>query len=229
MEITFQVRNKGNRTLLLYFSGWGTTPEAVSRLSLPEGWDYCAFHDYRVLPSVLPDFSAYERVYLLAWSMGVWAADRLSEKLPPLSRAVAVNGTPLPMHDLYGIPIPVFEGTLRGLDEVSREKFDRRMVGGKKLLDVYKTFHARSTEDLKGELLGVYNCVKDSAAGCIVRPRLPWSRAFVSERDLIIPPANQTAYWSEAGVPVTLLEGEGHYPFLSFASWIDFFPLTPDD
>ena len=221
MESKIYRKEKGNRILLLFFAGWGTTPEVADRLSLPEGWDYVAFWDYRDLTTPLPDLTGYDRVCLAAWSMGVWAADVLAPRLPRIDAAVALGGTPMPMHDSYGIPIAHFEGTLRNLDEMNREKFDRRMAGGKKLLAVYKALHARSTEDLKGELQGVFDQVREMSD--FQKPRLPWTQAFVSERDLIVPPANQTSYWDEAGVPVTLLESAGHYPFLEFASWPEIF------
>lgn len=226
MEITYAVRKPGNSTLLLFFSGWGTTPEVVAHMALPSGWDFCAFHDYRDLSTDLPIFSGYEHVYLAAWSMGVWAADALRDRLPDIARAVAVNGTALPMHDRYGIPISIFLGTLRGLDEVSRDKFDQRMAGGKKLLAVYKSFHARPTDELKEELQGVYDRVKGFSDVPDVQTSLSWSKALVSGRDLIIPPANQLAFWTEVGVPCIQLEDAGHYPFLSFSSWEELFTLN---
>ena len=219
MEVTFYKEERGSEALLLFFTGWGTTPEVAKHLSLPVGWDYCAFHDYRDLSTPLPRFREYQKVYLLGWSMGVWAADRLAGRLPKVDRAVAINGTPVPMHDVYGIPIAHFEGTLRNLDEMNREKFDRRMVGGKKLLEVYKTFHARSTEDLKSELQGVYDQVKGISDTEALTTGLEWTKALISERDLIVPPANQRAFWDAAGVETELLAGEGHYPFLSYSSW----------
>lgn len=67
-------------TLLLFFTGWGTTPQVVEHMGQPKGWDMYAFFDYRtVAPHHIPPIEQhYARVYLVAWSMGVWAADTLA-------------------------------------------------------------------------------------------------------------------------------------------------------
>lgn len=209
---------EGNQTLLIYFTGWGTTPEVVAHLALPEEWDYFTAYDFRqVSPSDLPDFKSYSNVYLVGWSMGVWAADVLAPHLPKVSKAIAVNGTPLPMHDLYGIPNHIFRGTLEGLDDDNRARFNRRMCGGKKLLAVFNSFSQRSTEDLRDELTGVYEQVKQLPDD--TPPALSWSEAVISERDLIVPRDNQVAYWQKHNVPFQLLEGIGHYPMLEYSTW----------
>lgn len=213
-----EIKNDGAKNLLLFFTGWGTTPEVVAHLQLPENFDYYAFWDYRTIhPSQLPTFSQeYEQVFLVAWSMGVWATDLLAPHLP-VTKAIAVNGTPLPMHDLYGIPSEIFRGTLNGLDDDNRARFNRRMCGGKKLLAVYNTFSARSTEDLKCELLGVYEQVKDLPSD--LPPSLSWSAAIVSGKDLIVPATNQLRYWEKHNINTHTLTSVGHYPFLEYSTW----------
>lgn len=218
MEVTYTT-HPGNQTLLLFFTGWGTTPEVVRHLEVPEGWDYFTAYDYRTLPDTLSIRKDYDTVYLVAWSMGVWAADLLAPLLPTPSIAIAINGTPIPMHDDYGIPDAIFEATLRGLSDENRARFDRRMCGGKKLLAVYESFSARSTDDLRSELQGTYNQV--APIRDFIPPRLKWSRALISEKDLIVPPENQLRYWQEAGVPTCLLKHAGHYPLYSYTSWTE--------
>ncbi|MDO5035450.1 MAG: alpha/beta fold hydrolase [Porphyromonas sp.] len=223
-QITYS--NSSPHTLLLYFTGWGTTPEVVTNLGLPQGWEQCSFWDYKDVSALyLPDIelSRYNSIYLVAWSMGVWAADLLAPHLPRISKAVAINGTPLPMHDLYGIPTPIFEKTLSGLDDDNRARFDRRMCGGKKLLAVYNSFSARSTEDLRSELTGVYEAVRALPDGS--PPQLSWDLAYVSERDLIVPPSNQLRYWNKHNVTTEVLPGLGHYPIYEFHSWQELLKL----
>lgn len=123
--------------------------------------------------------------------------------LPKPTIAIAVNGTPLPMHNSFGIPTSIFQGTLAGLDDDNRARFDRRMCGGKKHLAVYNTFSARSTDDLRAELLGVYSAVKHLPDN--TPPQLHWTEALVSEKDLIVPATNQLNYWAQAGIPTTIL------------------------
>ncbi|MDO4771584.1 DUF452 family protein [Porphyromonas sp.] len=207
--------------LLIYFTGWGTTPEVVRHLSVPDGWDYCTCWDYTNLDDKdLPSLSDYQKVIVMAWSMGVWAADRLAHLLPAGTYGVAINGTPLPMHDDYGIPDLIFKGTLEGLNDENRARFDRRMCGGKSLLALYQSFSARSTEDLKAELLSVHTQVKGLEA---TPPHLRWQHAYVGTKDLIVPPDNQQNYWSRFGTEVRLLDSTGHYPFTLFKEWQQLF------
>lgn len=216
--ITNLITKEGNKTLLIYFTGWGTTPEVVSHLPIPEDWDYLTAYDYRELnPSDLPDLKEYQRVHLVAWSMGVCAADELAPYLPHLTKAIAINGTVLPVNDRYGIPNEIFKGTLDRLDDENRARFNRRMCGGKKLLAVFNSFSQRSTEDLRRELTVVYERGRSMSEE--MAPRLPWTSAIVSEKDLIVPSDNQIAYWERQQVPIRFVEGAGHYVMMEFSSW----------
>ncbi|MDO5016756.1 MAG: DUF452 family protein [Porphyromonas sp.] len=218
------IHQAGNDRLLIFFTGWGTTPEVARHLELPKGCDYLTAYDYReIAPTDLPPLTSYQEVYMVAWSMGVWAMDQLAAALPRPTVAVAINGTPMPMHDLYGIPDHIFRGTLQGLDDANRQRFNRRMCGGKKLLAVYNTFAARSTEDLKAELYGTYLQVKDLPEE--TPPQLSWSKAIVSGKDLIVPTANQLRYWERHGVPCRTLAGAGHYPLMEYRSWEEILDL----
>lgn len=217
-------KEQGNRRLLIFFTGWGTTPEVAAHLTpLPE-CDYLTAYDFRTLsPEMIPPLTDYQEVYIVGWSMGVWALDRLAPHLPTPTKAIAINGTPLPMHNQYGIPDKIFRGTLEGLDDDNRARFNRRMCGGKKLLAVFNSFAARSTEDLREELYGTYLQVKDLPDD--TPTQLAWSEAIVSERDLIVPTANQLAYWQRHGVPCRQLKGVGHYPLLEYQSWEELIQL----
>lgn len=226
MEINY-TRAIGNETLLIFLSGWGTTPEVVRHLPLPLGWDYLTIHNYTNLCEESPQnqlrdirFLQYKQVYIVAWSMGVWAAEVLREHLPLPDRAIAVAGTPRPMDNLYGIPEQIFRGTLEGLDDDNRSRFNRRMCGGKKLLSVYESFAARSTEDLRTELLYVYQHTSS-----ILPILYPWTLAIIGEKDLIIPQKNQQRYWDKAGIPTETLNGVGHYPFLKYSTWSELLHL----
>ncbi|MDD7437770.1 MAG: DUF452 family protein [Bacteroidales bacterium] len=218
------IHREGNDCLLIFFTGWGTTPEVAVHLQLPERCDYLTAYDYRtVLPQELPTLDTYREVYVAGWSMGVWALDILAEHLPVPTKAVAINGTPLPMHDRYGIPNDIFRGTLEGLDDANRERFNRRMCGGKKLLAVFNSFSARSTEELREELYGTYLRVKDLSDDTL--PKLAWSEAIVATKDLIVPTVNQLAYWEQHHTPVRLLDGVGHYPLMEYQNWSEIFQL----
>ena len=75
----------GAHKLILFFNGWAMTPVTVEHLSIPEGYDVLIFWDYRDDEAVELDFMAYEEVRVVAWSMGVWAADRYLQSRHRLS------------------------------------------------------------------------------------------------------------------------------------------------
>ena len=222
MEISYTSK-PDNHTLLIFLCGWGTTPAVVEHYPLPDGWDYMTIHNYMDMLEDLDNEAfalvrehQYGHVYLVAWSMGVWSTEALSTVLPKTEIAVALNGTPFAMNNEYGIPESIFKGTLEGLNDDNRARFDRRMCGGKNMLAVYNSFSARKTDDLRKELLYVYEHIdytKDV--------KFPWTRAVIGEKDLIIPPSNQENYWHKAGIPIERIPGIGHYPFLHFQSWQD--------
>lgn len=212
-------------TLIIFFNGWAMTPEAVTHLAQPDGcdllivWDYCN-DDFPTF-----DCTPYCQIRTVAWSMGVWAADRFYAVRPEwLTRAsrlgVAVCGTGYPMDNRYGIPEPVFMGTLRGLTDANRAKFNRRMCGGKSLKTLFDALCRRSTEEIKTELATVL--AKQGGAEHLGIPPVSnslWQSAWIGMQDRIIPPAHQIAYWQAVGTDIRRMDDAAHYPFLSLQSW----------
>ena len=94
--------------LIVYFAGWGTPLDAVAHLILPTNHNFIKFcYDYQDLKLDF-DFSAYQQIRVVAWSMGVWVAERVLQGLT-LQSATAVNGTGLPCDDSFGIPYAIFK------------------------------------------------------------------------------------------------------------------------
>ncbi|MDE7389066.1 MAG: DUF452 family protein [Muribaculaceae bacterium] len=183
MKLQYLSDSRSQR-LLLIFAGWSTDAAAFDGLSAP-GYDIAVLSDYSSL-SLPPLARDYDEVVVLAWSLGVWAA---SVVIPhsglPVTLAVAVNGTPWPVSDTFGIPVAVFDATAAGLTAASLAKFRRRMGGTSVPLPT-----SRTVESLAAELVAVSAASQaDPVAGA------DWDRAIVSDRDLIFPPAAQMAAW----------------------------------
>lgn len=71
-------------------------------------------YDYRTLePLAAADTASYGQITLLAWSFGVWVAEQVCRDIP-FRRAVALNGTPLPVDARYGIPPQAMAVTRQG-------------------------------------------------------------------------------------------------------------------
>lgn len=191
--------------LLLLFAGWGmdTTPfQSMERA----GSDLLVCYDYRTLTFDEELCRSYQEITLIAWSMGVWAATQLLQNSSlPITRCIAINGTPYPIDDLRGIPTAIFQGTLAGLNDATLAKFQRRMCGS---ASAYQQFLAvaptRPIEELKEELQAI-------ATGYATLPpaTLPWESARVGSADRIFPAENQLRAW-EGVTPVREIEA-AHY------------------
>lgn len=161
---------------MLIYSGWSVTPDFFYNIVCP-GYDIAVAHDYSTLQTV--ELPGYDEVVLIAWSLGVHAAE-LTAGCLPLTLTVAVNGTPEPVSDTKGIPVAIFESTAAGLSEQTLAKFRRRMGAPT------TSRGERTIESLKAELDGFpRECVD-----------FRWDRAVISSDDRIFPAANQRASWS---------------------------------
>lgn len=209
MRIEYLQRGKPN--LIVYFAGWGTPPSVVSHLELGDQYDLLICYDYRDLQLDF-DFSPYQQIYLVAWSMGVWVAEQVMQQIP-LSKAIAINGTSFPSDDQFGIPKQIFTGTLAGLDEANRHKFERRMCQSKALLaDYQQRADYRSLADIYQELAYLAEQIE-------LRPQVPfnWDIAWIATQDRIFPVENQRAYWQDR-CQIRTIEA-GHYAFPYLKTW----------
>lgn len=209
--------------LLLYLNGWALGPSAVEHLGKPVGRDLLILWDYRT-DQLDFDFSAYSEVEVVAWSMGIWATDRLLDRLPRLrglvTSATALGGTGYPMDDQYGIPEATYLATLGSITEANRPRFNRQMVGGKTYRHLYTDIAARSTQAIRDELIRPYRLTQASARP-VPKPEAEglWTRAFIGSDDKVVPPSSQRAYWTAQGVPTEEILSGAHYLLGHFRSW----------
>ena len=203
------------------------TPATVSHLTLPDQCDLLALYDYRDLEQSddladLP-WDSYEAVTIVAWSLGVWAAEQVVPHwsiLPTKQRLIAVAGSPYPMHDQWGIPKQIFVGTLEGLTDENRQRFNRWMCGGKRYKQLYDILSERPTTELRDELQAVYDSLAiPEASESTPHPRLAWDLAIIGERDQIFPEKNLSTLWKAVNVPTLLLPDGYHYLFDLWQSW----------
>lgn len=219
MQYKLYPQGEGNQRLILYFNGWAMTPEAVEHLRLPAGYDLLVLWDYRSSELGL-DLSTYEYITLVAWSMGVWAANAARGWLKqlPIERSLAVCGTGYPMDDHWGIPRAVFEATLEGITPENRMRFNRRMCGGKSLRHLFEALERRSTDEIRDELQRVYDLEQTTPHTAPQPEGIVWTLAHIGLEDRIIPATNQQAYWQMQGVE-TREHLAPHYLFGQFSHW----------
>lgn len=174
MNICYLHKNNNPRLLLIY-SGWSTDETAFSDIHC-QGYDIAVVSDYSELTPLT--ISEYQEIVLIAWSLGVHAAELTALNLP-LTLTIAVCGTPTPANDLMGIPVNIWQSTAKSLSEASLQKFRRRM--GASALPRGN----RSIESLQTELLNFpLNAVP-----------FRWDRAIIADNDRIFPPENQRRAW----------------------------------
>ena len=109
MKIEKQL-NSSHPRLLLFFAGWSASPESFTGLKAENGTDIMLCYDYRDM-TFHEDLSSYKEIHLIAWSMGVRMAELALAGKYALTTATAINGTPRPIDDNFGIPENIFRGT----------------------------------------------------------------------------------------------------------------------
>ena len=212
--------------LIVYCAGWGTDDAVIQHLQIPANTDVLVCWDYRDL-SLDFAFQDYTECHLVAWSMGVWAAEQALADWT-FQSACAINGTPYPKHAQWGIDPEVFDATLAGLDATGRRKFERRMCSNAVQLQAYQALPARPLGEIRAELQAIDASIGEECSRASMalvdlaantsRPRIMWTQAIISENDRIIPTAHQLAYWQLYEVPIKLVAG-AHYLWDGFNSW----------
>ena len=131
---------------------------------------------------------------------------------------IAVNGTPIPADDHYGIPLSVFESTLNNITEENMENFYIRMFGDKK---TYKTnidrVPVRTVKSLHDELRWLYNRIMEQK-----EPGFRWDYAVISSKDKVFPSKNLLGYWRKEKNTKQIILPLSHYLFHEWNSYSDF-------
>lgn len=190
------------------------SPEVVKHLDADV--TVIAFYDYENYSTDFNFdelFNKYERVHLIAWSYGVWAAWRCLECYSDrFETSIAINGTLYPISRDYGISREVFDLTLSSFSEKSRDVFYSRMCRNS-MNDFMKHPPLRDVESQHRELLALRDDIlKESEVDSLL-----FKNAFAGQKDVIVPFRSQVNWWKNR---VKLQEKPfPHYPFFSWKSW----------
>lgn len=216
---TYISRREKNKRLVVVYGGWGTDENVFTPLC-SDDFDFILFYNYSADEAfVLPEIKIYEKITLIGWSIGVWAAEYLSAKTgikPDVT--IAVNGTPIPADDHYGIPRSEFESTLNNITEMDMEDFYIRMFGDKR---TYKTninrVPVRTVKSLHDELRWLYNRIMEQK-----EPGFRWDYAVISSKDKIFPAKNLLGYWGKEKSTKQIILPFSHYLFHEWNTYPDF-------
>jgi len=205
MKVDFINRECRNRRLILIFSGWGTDCEAY-RDVFRSGWDVAVCHDYSNLEFPREILCGYETIYLYAWSLGVSVAQSVfpAERV---TKAFALNGTPYPAHDDFGIPTAIYNVTHDNLDERNLLKFRIRMFGGRSEMSRFSNLLPLHDDiSLLKQALVKVKADSESRGDS----SLKWDAVYLSGKDAIFPPDSMKRYWEGKSRIISMSEA-GHF------------------
>lgn len=202
MKYKFYENN--NNKLIIFFNGWGMDEIIVSHLDR-EDYDLLILYDYRDLDIDFPNLDKYKEKYIVGWSMGVMISTLFDNEFGNIKKYIAINGTPKPIDDEYGIPTRVYKLTVRGFNQSSCQKFMERMFDNTPPID---KFSNRSLDSQKEELQNLMG---------VEGRYISFDKVIISDNDKIIPTKNQLNYWKNP-VIINKIEG-GHCPFFKFSKW----------
>ena len=204
MESHWLTQSQENEDLIIYMLGWAATPNAICHIDTP-GYDVLAICNYTELkPLRAEDFARYRRIYLFAWSFGIWVSEQCCRELP-LYRAVAFNGTPYPVHPEWGMRLRVVLRSMRAMAKTGGgNPFAADAEDGRYMPT--GPYPDRSAGEKVDELMRLSAMAEaDSAA------HIKWDVAYIATKDEIFPPERMRAYWHSVGLG-TEFESY-HYPF----------------
>ena len=216
---TYIRRREKNNELIIMYGAWGTDENVFAPLCNDE-FDFILFYDYSADEAlVLPEMKSYSRITVIGWSLGVWAAEYLAPKtgiIPDIT--IAVNGTPVPADDRFGIPLKIFEETVNNISERDMIKYYLRMFGNKETyrLNMDRIPH-RTVKSLNDEFRWLYNRIMEQK-----EPGFRWDFAVTSEYDRVFPASNQKAYWEKQDENNHMVIPLNHYLFHYWKNYQDF-------
>lgn len=212
-----QLNKQNNKNLIVFFAGWSFDEKPFGKL-VCDGFDILFIYDYNELnlPKELENLQNYEHKYLLAWSMGVFVAYEFRKLFEDFDYKIAINGTITPVDNEFGIPVKMFELTLKRAATGLAGKFYQNVFKNSEEFEMYsKTPVKRTIENRVSELENLYNIIKMKD---YKKAESFYDCAIVSDFDKIIPPKNQIASHQKNNEPIITLPF-GHFPFYNFTSW----------
>lgn len=207
------LNKQNNSKLIIFFAGWSFDENPFKFLAC-ENFDVLIVYDYSTIDENIEKFTSYKEINLIAWSMGVFVAYLLKDKLPKFNKKIAINGTPLPVNDEFGIPVKPFLLTLRHARTGLEGKFYQNIFDTKEEFEKYSTMSVnRSIENRETELKSLYDKIRSAE----INYSRFYDKVLISSRDKIIPTKNQINFWQN-NAEIEMLES-GHFPYYNFKSW----------
>lgn len=221
---TCWLNKQNNKNLIVFFAGWSFDSQPFCDFCSGKNCDILMAYDYNSMeiPQELIDLQGYANKTLIGWSMGVFVAYQNRKLFGDFDCKIAINGTVTPVDDNFGIPVKIFELTLKHAETGLRGKFYKNVFQTQEEFEKYQLHPVlRSIENRVAELESLYAQIKQLSNEEYEKF---YDCAIVCESDKIIPPANQKASHDKNNVPVISLP-YGHCPFYRFSKWDEIIEL----
>lgn len=208
---------KNSKKLIIFFNGWSLDKNIIKHLNSVE-YDVLMFYEYENLDiptEILNECNKYEEINIIAWSFGVWACSAVINQFKNLKNVIAINGTPVPIDNNFGIPQKIFNLTLSNLSEENYRLFYRNMFKNPQETFI-EGLPKRDVENQRKELVQIRNLASTKDFSEKIQC---FTKIFIGTQDKIIPAKNQIKFWSQKeDLPIFELN-EGHFIFNLFKSW----------
>lgn len=198
--------------LIVFFSGWGCDYNQFTNLH--DRKDVLILYDYQDL-QIDFDFGKYEKVYLIAYSAGVFMASILQNKIPNIVKKTAVCGNPYLFDEKLGLSpelIRIFKSITLDNYLDFRRKY---MVFTDDEYEKYNKLESlrtiKSCEDELTALQKIYEEHKDK-----INP--VFDKVILAENDLIFDLQTQQQFYKDK---VYVIKNAKHHIFFRFDSLED--------
>ena len=205
------LQQQHSKNLVLIFLGYGQDKNPFNSLNTVTRDDIAIVYDYQDLSFDESLYQEYEKITLIAWSMGVMIAPIVLSNTAKLVKKIAVNGTVQGIDDTLGIPPSLWQATIDSLTEQTYLKFVRRMCSDTSLYEEYlQNKPQRALESFKSELISLQAIAKQRKQN-----NFEYDLAIVGNKDKIIAPKRQLLSWSNSLVYIKQTE-IAHYSLETF-------------
>ncbi len=213
---SFWLNNKNNESLIVFFAGWSFDENPFQSLNC-ENYDVLIVYDYNdlTIPQELKNLDKYKTKILISWSMGVFTAYLYKDLFKNFDKKIAINGTITPVDNEFGIPVKMFELTLKHAQKGLERKFYQNVFLTDNEFTTYSKIPVkRSIANRVSELENLYKFIQNTKTDY----EKFYNFAIISDHDKIIPPKNQQASHNKHNTPFINIDS-GHFPFYKFSSW----------
>ena len=207
------LENSGREKAILFFAGWGLSPSLWAHLEAGDS-DVLVFYDYGNA-SEIPDLSAYKRVTIMGYSMGVLMATAFcSERMGlPVDDRIAFCGSVLPVSTTFGIELAEYTHFIDNMSPALYKEFLFKVAGD---ILQYRKIAPKALpyqQKERSESLAYILSVQEKSF-----PPIAWNHIALCKNDLVFPVNKLQSFWSGMNVIPILLE-ESHFPFFRWHSW----------